>query len=175
MPFKYLKLEQNETFDIYFRREFSKFAEVRGDRHGRGPLRTSEFGTPWSSIKILNLVALIQEIRSFGYTSNDDVKERYHSCMMKGKYEKICDLICKKVSALSASDPGDDSANKCYQCRGKQRYTHRQRPTWHMADPKIYFRWTGEAWRVLFTKIIFKWILLELKKLNKMVVLLWSF
>ena len=121
-------------------------------------------GVPWSTIKILNLVALIQEIKSFGYTSNDDVKERYHSCMMKGKYEKICDLICKKVSALSASDPGDDSANKCYQCRGKQGYTHRQGPTWHMVEPKIYFRWTGQAGRVLFTKIIFKWVFLELKK-----------
>ena len=124
MPFKYLKLEQNETFDINFRREFSTFAEVRGVRES---LRTVRL--PLSTIKILNSVALIQEIKSFGYTSNDDVKERYHSCMMKGKYEKICDLICKKVSALSASDPGDDSANKCYQCRGKQGNTHRQGPT----------------------------------------------
>ena len=55
-------------------------------------------GLPLSLIRILNSVALIQEIKSFGYTSNDDVKERYHSCMMKGKYEKICELICKKVS-----------------------------------------------------------------------------
>ena len=86
-------------------------------------------GLPLFLTRILNLVALIQEIKSFGYTSNDEVKERYHSCMMKGKYEKICDLICKKVSALSASDPGDDSANKCYQCRGKQGNTHRQGPT----------------------------------------------
>ena len=74
-------------------------------------------------MKILNSVALIQEIKSFGYTSNDDVKERYHSCMMKGKYEKICELICKKVSAISASDPGTDSANECYKCRGRDRHT----------------------------------------------------
>ena len=93
MPFKYLKWEQNETFHINFRREFLKFAEVRGDRHGRGTLRTSESGVPRSPIKILNIVALIQEIKSFGYTSNGDVKERYHSCMMKGKVEKICSFL----------------------------------------------------------------------------------
>ena len=92
---------------------------------GLSKLRSSKSGVSITIMKILNLVALIQEIKSFGYTSNDDVKERYHSCMMKGKYEKICDLICKKVSAISASDPGTDSANKCYQCRGRQRSTHR--------------------------------------------------
>ena len=61
--------------------------------------------------------------------------------MMKGKYEKICDLICKKVSALSASDPGDDSAKKCYHCKGRQGSTNRQgptRPVRHKVEPKIY-------------------------------------
>ena len=92
---------------------------------GLSKLRISKSGVSFTIMKILNSVALIQEIKSFGYTSNDDVKERYHSCMMKGKYEKICDVICKKISAISASDPGTDSANKCYQCRGRQGSTHR--------------------------------------------------
>ena len=113
-------------------------------------------------MKILISVALMQEIKSFGYTSNDDVKERYHSCMMKGKYEKICDLICKKVSAISASDPGTESANKCYQCRGRQGSTYRSFsvpvsvcPMRHKPRQKYIFRWTGKARRVLFTKTFF--------------------
>ena len=59
---------------------------------GLSKLRISKSEVSFTIMKILNSVALIQEIKSFGYTSSDDVKERYHSCMMKGKYEKICDF-----------------------------------------------------------------------------------
>ena len=123
--------------------------------------------------KILNKVALIPEIKGFGYTPHDDVKDRFDSCMMKGKYEEICNLICRKIATISASDHGTeyDLANKCYKCRGRQGSAHKSWPfLWPIfsvrlkVEQKIYFRWTGEAGRVLSTKTIFKWVLLELKK-----------
>ena len=67
--------------------------------------------------RTLDKVALIQEVKTFGYKSNDDVKGQYESCMMKGEVEKICKLMCKMISA---SDHGIDheSDNRCDKCRG---------------------------------------------------------
>ena len=63
---------------------------------------------------------MILEVKTFGYTSNDDVKGQYDSCMMKGEVEKICKLLCSKISA---SDHGIDheSDNQCDKCRGSLR------------------------------------------------------
>ena len=60
---------------------------------------------------------MIQEVKTFGYKSNDDVKGQYDSCMMKGEVEVICKLMCSKISTI---DHGNDheSDNQCDKCRG---------------------------------------------------------
>ena len=68
------------------------------------------------SMKIRNQAALIPDSKSFGYTSKDVVKEQYNNCMMKGKYEVICELICSKNSDHGTDD---EPGNKCDICRGK--------------------------------------------------------
>ena len=67
-------------------------------------------------MKILNQAALIPDSKSFGYTSKDVVKEQYNNCMMKGKYEAICEKICNKTN-----DHGTDheQGNQCDTCRGR--------------------------------------------------------
>ena len=73
------------------------------------------------SMKILKQAVLIPDSKSFGYTTKDVVKEQYNNCMMKGKYEVICELICSKTS-----DHGTDleSGNKCDTCRGRIQLDH---------------------------------------------------
>ena len=68
-------------------------------------------------MKILYEVALIPEIKSFGYTSNDEVKGQYNDCMMKGEVEKICNVLCNKDDG---ADHGTEheSDDKCDKCRG---------------------------------------------------------
>ena len=112
MPWKYSEFNQNETFDFHFRREFTKPADVEQER--LRPNRSQVPDLAGNSQKVV----LIPDIRSFGYTSNDLVKDQYNNCMMKGKYEEICKKICSEIAII---DHGSDneSGNRCDTCRGK--------------------------------------------------------
>ena len=115
-------------------------------------------------MKILYKVALIPEIKSFGYTSNDEVKGQYNDCMMKGEVEKICNVLCNKDDG---ADHGTEheSDDKCDKCRGTFLV-----PIYFVDNNSIVvtntsvaktavtliFRWTSETGRALLTKTICK-------------------